>query len=54
MIIKNVKLVELNITTATAFFEYVNFNNDLIKYKQLCFNKNYQHKFDEKLKEKIS
>ena len=30
MIIKNVKLVELNITIATAFFEFANFKDDLI------------------------
>ena len=31
--------------------EYINF--DLIEYKCLCCNKNYQHKFDEKLKERF-
>ena len=29
----------------------MNFKDDLIEYKGLCCNKNYQHKFDEKLKE---
>ena len=33
-----------------CFLEYTNFKNDLIEYKCLCSNKNYQHKFDEKLK----
>ena len=32
--------------------EYINFKDDLIEYKCL-FNKNYQHKFDEKLKERF-
>ena len=35
-----------------CFFEYRNFKDDLIEYKCLCCNKNYQHKFDEKLKER--
>ena len=35
------------------FLEYANFKDDLIEYKCLCCNKNYQHKFDEKLKERI-
>ena len=25
------------------FFEYINFKDDLIEYKCLCSNKNYQH-----------
>ena len=33
--------------------EYTNFKNNLIEYKYLCCNKNYQHKFDEKLKERF-
>ena len=34
-----------------CFLEHLNFKDDLIEYKCLCCNKNYQHKFDEKLKE---
>ena len=34
-----------------CFLEYTNFKDDLIEYKCLCCNKNYLHKFDEKLKE---
>ena len=33
-----------------CFLEYTNLKNDLIEYKCLCCNKNYQHKFGEKLK----
>ena len=44
MKIKNVKLVELNISIATVFL-----NTQILKIC-LCCNKNYQHKFDEKLK----
>ena len=33
------------------FLEYTNFKDDFILYKCLCCNKNYQHKFDKKLKE---
>ena len=32
------------------FLEYTNFKGDLIEYKCLCCNKNYQQKFNEKLK----
>ena len=31
----------------------MNFKDDLIEYKCLCSNKNYQQKFDEKLKERF-
>ena len=40
---QNVKLKELSINIA----------NDLIEYKYLCCSKNYQQKFDEKLKEQF-
>ena len=36
-----------------CFLEYINFKVDLIEYKCLCGNKNYQHKFGEKLKERF-
>ena len=36
-----------------CFHRYINFKDDLIEYKCLCCNKNYQHKFDEKLKERF-
>ena len=32
-----------------CFLEYANFKDDLIEYKYLCGNKNYQQKFHEKL-----
>ena len=34
-----------------CFLEYTNFKDNLIEYKCLRCNKNYQHKFDKKLKE---
>ena len=37
-----------------SFLEYTNFRDDLIKYKCLCCNKSYQHKFNEKLKQQFS
>ena len=49
MMIKNVKLVEYK--NCDWFLEYSNFEDDLIEYKCLIYNKNYQTKFDEKLKE---
>ena len=36
-----------------CFLKYTNVKDDLIKYKCLCCNKNYQQKFDEKLKERF-
>ena len=36
-----------------CFLEYTNFKDDLIEYKCLYFNKNYQQKFDEKLKQQF-
>ena len=36
-----------------CFLEYKNFKDDLIEYKYLCCDKNYQQKFDEKLKEQF-
>ena len=36
-----------------CFLEYTNFKDNLIEYKCLCYNKNYQQKFDEKLKERF-
>ena len=35
------------------FLEYANFKDDLAECKHLCCNKNYQYKFDEKLKEQF-
>ena len=36
-----------------CFLGYTNFKNDLIEYKCLSCNKDYQHKFDVKLKERF-
>ena len=36
-----------------CFLEYTNFKDDLIECKCFCCNKNYQQKFDEKLKERF-
>ena len=36
-----------------CFFEYTNFEDDLIEYKCFCCNKSYQQNFDEKLKERF-
>ena len=36
-----------------CFLDYVNFKDDLIECKCLCFNKNYRHKLDEKIKERF-
>ena len=36
-----------------CFLEYVNFKDDLIEYKCLYCDKNYEHKFEEKLKQQF-
>ena len=36
-----------------CFLEYTNFKDELIEYKCLRCNQNYQHKFDEKLRERF-
>ena len=36
-----------------CFLLYTNFEDDLIEYKCLCCNKNYQHKFNKKLRERF-
>ena len=45
MAIKNLKLVELNISITTVFLN----TKILTEYKCLCCNKYYQHTFEEKL-----
>ena len=55
------EFIELNVNTCEtcgityetcdSFLEYTNFKDNLIECKYLCCNKNYQQKFDEKLKE---
>ena len=57
MMIKNLKHVDIsiniNIINCDYFLEYTNFKDNLIEYKCLCCNKNYQHKFDEMTKERL-
>ena len=43
---RNVKFAELNISICDCFLKYRKFKDDLIKYKSLCSNKNYQQNFD--------
>ena len=51
--IKHVKLEELHMTICDGFLEYRNFKDNLIECKCLCCNKNYQEKFEGKLKEQF-
>ena len=41
-----------NLLDCNYFLVHANFKGDLIAYKCLCCNKNYQQKFVEKLKER--
>ena len=46
-----IKNTRIRYKHCNCFLEYENFKDDLIEYKFLCCKKNYQNKFDEKLKE---
>ena len=50
---KKCETCEIKYKYCNCFFEYTNFQDNLIEYKCLCCNKNYQHTFDEKLKERF-
>ena len=52
--IKNVKICGIKYKNCDCFLEQTNFKDDLTKYKRFCCNKNYQQKFDKKLKERFS
>ena len=47
------KLAELNTKSASAFLNTQTLKDNLIKYKCLCWNKNYQKRFDENLKKRL-
>ena len=49
---KKLKFSELSLSITTVFFEHTNFKDDLINVYVGC-NKNYQQKFDEKLKKRF-
>ena len=50
---KKYETCEIAYKICLCFFENTNFKDGLIEYKRLCCNKNYQQKFDEKLKEEF-
>ena len=50
---KKCEICEIKYNYFECFRECINFKNDLIEQKCLCFDKNYQRKFDEKLKERF-
>ena len=43
----------INYKYCDCFLGYTNFKDNLIECKCLCCNKNYQHNFNEKLKERF-
>ena len=45
---KKCETCEIKYKDCDCFLEYINFKDDLIEYKCLCCNRNYQKKFDEK------
>ena len=50
-IIKMCQTCEITYEVCHSFLEFTNVKDNLLEYKSLCCNKNYQQKFDEKLKE---
>ena len=50
---KKYKTHEIKYKYCGCFFEFKYFEDDLAEYKRVCCNKNYQQKFDEKLKERF-
>ena len=48
---KKCEIFRIKYKYCDCFLEYKNLKDNLIEYKCLCCNKNYQQKFDEKLKE---
>ena len=51
--IKYVKLVEISNKYSDRVLEYTDFKADLIEYRCLCCNKNYQKTFDKMLNERL-
>ena len=50
---KKCKTCEITYEVCDCFLEYTNFKDDLMEYKCLCCNKNYQQKSDGKLNEQF-
>ena len=50
---KNCETCQIKYKYCDCFLEYSVFKDDLMEYKCLCCNKNYQQMFDRKLKEQI-
>ena len=50
-IIKMCQTCGITYEVCHSFLEFTNVKDNLLEYKSLCCNKNYQQKFDEKLKE---
>ena len=50
---KNCETCKIKYKYCDCVLEHTSFKDDLIEYKYLCCNKNYQYTFDEKLKERF-
>ena len=51
--VKKYEICRIKYKYCNCFLEYTKFKGELIEYKCLYCNKNYQQKFDEKLKERF-
>ena len=50
---KKCEMCRIKYNDCDCFFEYTNFKDNLIEYKCLCYNKNYQKMFGENLKNRF-
>ena len=50
---QNCETCAITYEVCDCFFENTNFKDDIIEFKYLCCNKNFQQKFYEKLKERF-
>ena len=50
---KKCETCRLKCKNCDSFLEYINVKDVLREYKCFCYNKNYQHKFDKKLKKQF-
>ena len=53
IMIKKCETCGIKYKYCNCFLECTNFKDDLIRYKCSCWNKCYQHNFDEKLKKRF-
>ena len=51
---KKSEMCRINYKYSECYLEYTNIKDDLVVYKRLCYNNNYQKRFDENFKKRFS